>query len=345
MIRINRIEPIGGILGKVPIRSFRKEFYNRLHQPRRPRIENILKKAINRGTLYNFPLNSDQKDLLQYLVDNFKRIIIGDVNLLDKAMLDIENNGWQQMVYDNDKTTPFGEKLITAFGYTNRFRSEQDRGIWLAKQLNIKSCPYCNAEYTLYVEDVNNIGVARFQFDHFFPKSRYPYFSVSLFNLIPSCANCNHKKTNENVTLKNNYHPYYNSLAAFAKFKLEYPSDMDKLSFDAIRKMDYDQELKVKFVHKYDEVEDFVKDHNELFNIEQIYKRHKDHAHELLLKSVMNDRFYQEAIVGIQGLFPDKATMMRYLLGNYINEDEILKRPLAKFYQDIARQLELIPKQ
>ena len=341
MIRINRIEPIGGINGKVPIRAIRNEYYDRLHQKGRCQIKNTLKNALQRGYLYKTALTVDEKNLLQYILNHYKSILIGDVNILNKIKNDISINNWEKLVY-NYSTTKFGKKLLTVFGYTNRFRSEQERGIWLAKQLNIKSCPYCNAQYTLHVQSTSTAGIAKFQFDHFFSKDRYPYFSVSLYNLIPSCASCNHKKSSVDFSILHNYHPYYNSLAAFAKFKLKYPADLDKLSFDAIRKMDYDKELEIKFVPLNKGVVKFVNTHNTTFDIEPIYERHKDHAHELLLNSVMYDRYYQKTIINIKGLFPDKPTMMKYLLSNYMNEHEIIKRPLAKFYQDLAQQLRLI---
>ncbi|TCL67476.1 hypothetical protein EV196_10232 [Mariniflexile fucanivorans] len=29
------------------------------------------------------------------------------------------------------------------------------------------------------------------ELDHYYPKSLYPYFGVSFYNLIPSCQSCN----------------------------------------------------------------------------------------------------------------------------------------------------------
>lgn len=63
---------------------------------------------------------------------------------------------------------------------------------WLQRQLGVKVCPYCNRMYTTTLFGENRI---RPDFDHFYPQSKYPYLSVSLFNLIPSCSMCNRKKS------------------------------------------------------------------------------------------------------------------------------------------------------
>lgn len=59
---------------------------------------------------------------------------------------------------------------------------DQTRRKYLAKYYqNIAICPYCglNEPDTL---------------DHFLPKKKHPLLSITLYNLIPCCNNCNHKK-------------------------------------------------------------------------------------------------------------------------------------------------------
>lgn len=70
---------------------------------------------------------------------------------------------------------------------------KESTAYWLQRQLGVKVCPYCNRMYTITLFGENKI---RPDFDHFYPKSKYPYLSVSLFNLIPSCSMCNTKKGN-----------------------------------------------------------------------------------------------------------------------------------------------------
>lgn len=55
--------------------------------------------------------------------------------------------------------------------------------------IDVRYCPYCNAETVgtarlpgrIYVPDI----------DHIFPKEKYPLLSLSLYNLVPACNRCN----------------------------------------------------------------------------------------------------------------------------------------------------------
>ena len=64
---------------------------------------------------------------------------------------------------------------------------------------NIVICPYCglNEPDTL---------------DHFLPKTAHPLLSITLYNLIPCCNNCNHKKKVYDSSLKpvSFFNPYLN---------------------------------------------------------------------------------------------------------------------------------------
>lgn len=52
-------------------------------------------------------------------------------------------------------------------------------------------CPYCNFNS---VENKIGKGTRVSQIDHFYPKSIYPLFAMSFYNLIPSCSACNKDK-------------------------------------------------------------------------------------------------------------------------------------------------------
>jgi len=70
--------------------------------------------------------------------------------------------------------------------------------------LDLKTCPYCNRNYTFLVND--ETGKLRPEIDHFYPKSIYPFLAMSFFNLIPSCSICNHTKSN--IVKENLDNPY-----------------------------------------------------------------------------------------------------------------------------------------
>lgn len=86
-------------------------------------------------------------------------------------------------------------KEIFKYDCLNDEKSHQteNTAYWLQGKLGVKVCPYCNRMYTMKVFGKHKI---RPDFDHFYPKSVYPYLAISLFNLIPSCSMCNRKKWN-----------------------------------------------------------------------------------------------------------------------------------------------------
>lgn len=338
-----QIDEISGFekKGKTKLSDMSDDYFVKLHPDQ---LTNPLKKLRNSlvtDLLYQFQLQADHRTFIEFLIRRYNPLIKGTPRILNSLKNHIHTQGWQQLVYEHNQTTDFGKALLKAFGYKSRFRSDQKKGIWLARVLNIKSCPYCNSQYTLFVQSTDGAGLAKFQFDHFYPKDRYPYFSVSLFNLVPSCSSCNHKKRNSDMNIFQHYHPYYNAISPYAKFVVKFPDDVNKWNFKAIRDLDPDM-LMISFVGKYLETDAIVKEHDRLYDISIIYERHKDIAHELLVKSILYNQYYRKGTRSIKGLFPDNKSMLQYILGNYLEEKDTLNRPLSKFTQDIAKQLNLI---
>ncbi|WP_052957641.1 HNH endonuclease [Photobacterium kishitanii] len=63
----------------------------------------------------------------------------------------------------------------------------------LCKAVAPRICPYCNRNHTPVISNAER-DFCRPELDHFIPKSIYPMFAVSFYNLIPSCHSCNHSK-------------------------------------------------------------------------------------------------------------------------------------------------------
>lgn len=69
-----------------------------------------------------------------------------------------------------------------------------------------KKCPYCG------------LGQAT-TLDHYLPKSRFPQFSVSVCNLVPSCRDCQSKKGRDYALHKftQTLHPYFDNPSFFSE--------------------------------------------------------------------------------------------------------------------------------
>jgi hypothetical protein len=71
-------------------------------------------------------------------------------------------------------------------------------GYRLVGTFGLRICPYCQLNHINFHED------AAFQMrpalDHFYPESLYPFLAISLYNLVPSCHQCN-------SSIKSNHDP------------------------------------------------------------------------------------------------------------------------------------------
>jgi len=83
----------------------------------------------------------------------------------------------------------------------------------------------------------------------------------------------------------------------------------------------------------------------QVFNIQEIYETQKDIAEELILKAeIYTDKYKENLKKQFKGLFPNEEILNRLLISNYSTEEELHKRPMAKFTMDIAKQVGLIKK-
>ncbi|OLY90766.1 hypothetical protein SAMN05444008_101444 [Cnuella takakiae] len=337
MILINDIEPFEISSTYKTVSDLELDYKSKFLSGYKP-VEVLIEALRKRKYRKKSTANTTEIEILNYLVKNFDAILLQQPQDLHKSILYFKNRGWQNYIHNGKKSTKFGIELLEAFGYSKKFRSQVKRGIWLAKQLNIKSCPYCNAQYTIVASGPKKKTIAKFQFDHFFAKDKYPYLSISLYNLIPSCANCNITKSKKDLNLKNHYHPYFLDFSKYFKFYLKFNPDPKKLTVSQVKSQNFEVELKPK--HRASAT--LVEEHNSIYHVSGVFNRHNDVAEDLLMKAVIYTNHMQKAHLKIQGLFPDRITYLRYLIGNYSTPKDTLKRPLTKFIQDISEQLKLI---
>lgn len=245
-------------------------------------------------------------------------------------------------IFKNNKwvKTPACEKLITILGYENVRDSQFMYEI--VKDMGIKACPYCNA-HPIHAYKVNKKSRLHTQLDHYYPKSIYPYLSVAFYNLIPICSYCNNRKGNEEFPV-GFYHPYSNNVASKFEFKIE--NDVKKLiAGKDIRK---DIKIGIKDITKYTDRKKNTKSFSfsEKMELKELYENYTEVAAEIFMKSKMyNITRKKELTKLLSSSLNKKVTeteMTSLILGSYIGEDEILKRPITKFMQDIAKDVGLL---
>lgn len=101
--------------------------------------------------------------------------------------------------------------------------------------------------------------------------------------------------------------------------------------------------ISTKYIGPIDEKENLEK-HLEQYSIKQLYARHTDHVEELVQKKLYYtfDKKWELLNLYKGKLFKTPEEVERFIVGNYTTPKDHLKRPLAKFQTDIAKQLKLI---
>lgn len=346
MIKIDKIRPVDAS-GYIDLTSIKTEYLRRIKNYTSPYkfLKDITDKKdiIVRKITYKYSdFSNDELTFLKYLYDEFDKIITGEPQILSDiidsnniGLIGKEKKGAFGIQF---KVNSFGKKINEIFGYDKAFRKTQYKAMWLAKKLNIMSCPYCNSQYTLVVNKDSKNSQAKFQFDHFFPKKRFPFLSLSLYNLIPSCANCNLAKGDRYLKLDEYYHPYHSSLNEIGGFYSRFDIDIDKLSLGDVQ----DLPTPISFEWYKNEHKAFIESHDKLYNIQGVYSRLEYEVKRLLRIAIVNNKSQQDSSLAIKGLFPDHETYIEYLIGNPLLEESILNKPMSKFNIDIANRFNII---
>ncbi|KAA6339073.1 hypothetical protein EZS27_012967 [termite gut metagenome] len=198
-------------------------------------------------------------------------------------------------------------------------------------KLGIKVCVYCNAQLAITTEDNNGKISGKYELDHFYPKSKYPFLCTSFFNLQPCCSHCNKSKLTRS--------------SDFGLYTMNY-SEINPFDFSITKK----SLVKYMLSHDSNDLEIIFNcqdatlktNHENLFHISALYETQKDVVEEIIWKSRIYNKNYRESLIDAFSNKFDKINFNRFILGNYDNPKDVHKRPLAKLIQDIARQLKII---
>ncbi|TCW43604.1 hypothetical protein EC917_1414 [Bacillus thuringiensis] len=203
--------------------------------------------------------------------------------------------------------------------------------------LGIKSCPYCNRQYITPIYSEN--GKVRADLDHFYSKAKYPYFSISIFNLVPSCKFCNSSlKGTADFEYNTNLSPYEDGFGDKLKFSFEIKSYEDFLGDSRIRIY-----LQEKVGALNDEL-DFLrkaKGNMKAFQIENLYNYHTGEAMELIRKRIEYSDSYIENLIKDynEKLFRNENEVLEAILGYQVEDECLSDKNLTKFTRDICEEL------
>lgn len=251
------------------------------------------------------------------IIDNINLILNSDLNILESQFLNL-CDGF------NAKELKDIEKAFNYSGYRKKPKFFKN-----FKQLNIKSCPFCNNNYIyFYKEDASTEYNTLATLEHYYSKAKYPHLSLSFYNLIPCCSICNSKfKGSDNKHLGKICHPYRDDFNEKAEFSLK------------LKRFDKNLELDID-LKTYDKKAETSVDR---FKLDEIYKEHDDIAKEIWNKS----QYYNDSRIDelhkefYEKLGYSKEDVKNIVFCNYLNKDDINKRNHSKLTQDILKQFDI----
>jgi len=270
-----------------------------------------------------------------FITANLKRILTSKPDDLNRVYNEFVNYfiavGVGKMLKKN-----VNRGLTSVFNYKwfTRTYASYYCGYDLATKLNVKTCPYCNRNYTVTVADGKS-RVTRPDFDHFFPHKQFPLLALSFYNLIPSCLVCNRTVKNQAKIVYGKYiHPYEEGFNDALKINY-FPIDVDS-------SLGISTNYEILTIQNSLQPQKAGKCQNsfELFKLKEIYKEsHNGEIADIIRKHFISSGKYLEEL---QKAFPAIGSideLYRLAFGNYYLEDDFEKRPLSKLTKDVVEQL------
>lgn len=213
----------------------------------------------------------------------------------------------------------------------------------LVMELQLKVCPYCNRSYIHPYYSANS--KTRADLDHFFPKSAYPYFAMSFYNLVPSCKVCNSSlKGGKSFDYGELLSPYEGGFGEDMNFTF----DVDDVSAFAFMNPEHIQ-LRLEPRPGLDpDIQKKIEGNVKLFALEPMYSYHRDIVSEMIMKRMVYSDEWIDDVYDLfkynprtgEGFFRYKREVVEMLFSNYVTPDKSDKRILSKLTRDIAKELE-----
>lgn len=313
MIKIQLSDSVKKEIEDIFIKDMQKQSTGLFQVLQSEEIKRLLKNK------YGFLYSLFYDNVGEVLVENIKSLLLSDRQKMEEYI--------SQFPIVNKKEADELQKKI--FKYDTF--AERNSAREILKKLQVNVCPYCNRQYTFTLVE----GRVRPQFDHYYPKSQYPYLAISLYNLIPSCGICNLSKGAHDTLKEPILYPYEDEFGEEIRFVVE------EKSLKAMQGFSDEFTIKIKAVSAKDSdiLEKFNCQKGKL-NLEEIYSMHKDYVQDLVKNSYLNSEERVEELLNcFPGLYKSKEEIQRVLMMNYVEKEDWGKRSLAKLTSDIYNDL------
>lgn len=280
---------------------------------------------------FNKLLKSRQHKIVDTLNDYFRhpeKYILADKAGLANIAAQLEGDKRWMVKFLKDEFKTLYEEITKLYAYE------------FLKRLQIRTCPYCNRNYTFTIAKNGDNGFsARAEWDHFYDKSEYPLLALSFYNLVPSCHTCNHGK----LVAKAGVNPYFCGFES--QFKVIRPvAGVPPIDIPVADVLDVNQILNAKdkddFSIAVQTTDSFEQTNIEVFGIHELYNEYKDLVMDIIDKAnAYNAVGAQNLVDAFQGTGRSPQDVFDFVWGTDLDETESINHPLLKLKQDIMKQL------
>lgn len=242
---------------------------------------------------------------------------------------DFSGNKVVEKMEDFKKKFKALEKKFSLALTLDNYRNNIFYGSWNAYLFvfssGIRTCPYCNRQYITPI--LTSSGMMRGDLDHFVAKNQYPYFSMSLYNLVPVCHSCNSSFKGKKEFDFDYVNPYEESMDDYIRFHAN-------MIINTSIHIDIDK----KTLNKENEIKRYL----DTFKLESQYNYHINQVEELILKRLIYPKEYITDINNkrLENFNITEKKIKEQLIGYTEDKLKINDEPLSKFRRDIVEQLD-----
>ena len=279
-------------------------------------------------------IQNTSEALYNFLFDDQE---VRDVNLnkLLKTRTDYSTLNQEGLIFLlNEGKTWMGVKNI--FNY-NAF-SRSDYFSKLVQMMGVSTCPYCNRAFTSTVEKEDGEIRRHNQIDHYMSQDSYPYLALTLPNMVPVCADCNHKK---GLNKKDILYPYKEGFDDKYHFVTHPVSGCGYLIGETDSEADFCVSIeKIPGAVCDKDYCNRIDNARELLDLDQLYNTHNKYVLRIFEQHYIFGKAYIEDLIeSFPEYFKSKEDVKKMLYMKSIHPDDFSHNPLSRLTFDIDNEI------
>jgi len=326
--------------------KFKISKHIRISKKQSPRKFNDAQKSIeerkkNDALLAEKIIKANSKKLHNFLYEGQQNGHVNHKHLIELLTTSVSKTALENLTFveearQADKTNK-DELLENVFRYEAFSDVKVNGEIYkLISLMGVEVCPYCNRLFiTTIAEEERKM---RPELDHYRNKSEYPFFALSIKNMVPSCGVCNHIKSNESREI---LYPYEEEMGSHFSFRVDAQKDLTALTGTRID----NSELTIKLNQNDNSLlSKHISNSIDILNLKNVYQSHRGYVADLILQRYI---FTDEMIKDIAEKFPffaNENEVREMLLLNKLEQEHWGDRPLGKLTHDILEELDILYK-